>query len=80
MVKFEGYAGLKLDNVIDWYSRELKVPYKRIHKVFVNAILGAVTYDAMRDALIAQLELEDSAASIETVVRTSGQSDGGTKA
>ena len=53
MVKFEGYAGLKLDNVIEWYARELQVPYKRVHKVFVNAILEAVTYDAMRDALIA---------------------------
>ena len=77
MVKFEGYAGLKLDNVIEWYARELQVPYKRVHKVFVNAILEAVTYDAMRDALIAQLEKEDASASIETVVRTSGQSSGG---
>lgn len=79
MVKFEGYAGIKLESVLEWYARELGVPYKRVHKVFVNALLKAVTYDGMRDALVEELEQAAAAESIEAVVRTSGKSDGGQK-
>lgn len=68
MVKFEGYAGLKLDWLLDRLSEALHIDQTLTKKLLIDALFELSEFDELLDCMVEMLTKTTASQTVGTVI------------